>query len=132
MNDSQTEFTAAVDAWAAAERTGDLAALAGLLHPDFVAVGPFGFVLDREQWMARYASGDLRNASFSFAPDVPTRTVGEVAIVVGTQQQEGTHQGRPIDGAFRVTLVLCGGPAWRVVGAHLSLRHPPTTGSDAS
>jgi ketosteroid isomerase-like protein len=111
-------------AWATAEREGDAAALGALLHEDFRGVGPFGFVLDREQWQRRFTEG-LRYSAFAFTPDLEVREVAGTAYVIGTQEQSGTHQGRPIDGAFRVTLVLAGGPAWRLVGAHLSLRTPP-------
>ncbi len=45
--------------------------------------------------------------------------------MVGTQEQEGTHQGRPIDGSFRAALVLVDEPDWRVAAVHLSLRTPP-------
>ena len=114
-----------VEAWAAAERAGDATALEELLHPAFVGVGPFGFLLDRDQWMDRYRSGDLQHRSFTFTPDTDTRRFGDAAVVVGTQEQQGTHQGRPVDGAFRASLVLVDGPGWQVAGVHLSLRTPP-------
>jgi hypothetical protein len=114
-----------VQAWASAERSGDAAALEAVLHQEFLGVGPFGFVLDREQWTDRYRSGDLQHRSFTFTPDMDPRRFGGVAIVVGTQEQQGTHQGRPIDGAFRVSLVLVGEADWRVAAIHLSLRNPP-------
>ena len=101
------------------------AALDSLLHPEFLGIGPFGFLLDREQWMERYRSGDLQPRSFTFTPDVDVRRFGGTAIVVGTQEQEGTHQGRPIDGSFRAALVLVDEPDWRVAAVHLSLRTPP-------
>ncbi|WP_052440846.1 nuclear transport factor 2 family protein [Streptacidiphilus anmyonensis] len=112
-------------AWAAAEREGDADALDALLHEDFRGVGPFGFVLDREQWLRRFADG-LHYSAFAFAPDLEVREVAGTALVIGTQEQAGTYQGRPTDGAFRATLVLTGGPAWRLAGIHLSLRTPPT------
>jgi ketosteroid isomerase-like protein len=114
-----------VQAWASAERSGDAAALEALLHPEFLGVGPFGFLLDREQWMERYRSGDLEHRRFTFTPDTDVRRFGGAAIVVGTQEQEGTHQGRPIDGAFRASLLLDDEPDWRVAAVHLSLRNPP-------
>jgi ketosteroid isomerase-like protein len=110
-------------AWAAAELDGDAAALSGLLHENFRGVGPFGFVLDREQWVRRFTEG-LHYSAFAFTPDLEVREVAGTAYVIGTQEQSGTHQGRPIDGAFRVTLALTGGPEWRLVSTHLSLRTP--------
>ncbi|HEU5326797.1 MAG TPA: nuclear transport factor 2 family protein, partial [Thermomicrobiales bacterium] len=47
--------------WTEAEQHADVATLATLLADDFVAVGPRGFVLNREQWLDRYRAGDLRN-----------------------------------------------------------------------
>jgi hypothetical protein len=117
-------LTERLTAWAAAERSGDAAALDGLLHKDFRGVGPFGFVLDREQWLRRFTDG-LHYSAFDFAPDFDVREVAGTAVVVGTQQQSGSYQGRPTDGSFRVTLILTGGPQWRLLGAHLSLRTPP-------
>jgi ketosteroid isomerase-like protein len=112
--------------WTRAERSGDAGALADLLHPDFVGVGPFGFVLTREEWVQR-VSGGLRFTAFDCTPDRPTRYAGDTAVIVGTQRQTGTHQSRPIDGAFRVTLLFTHEPVWRLFGAHLSLRNPPGT-----
>jgi len=115
-----------VQAWADAERSGDADALAGVLHPEFVGIGPYGFVLDRDEWTDRYRSGDLRHTAFTFTPDAATRQLGGAALVVGTQEQQSTHQGRPVDGSFRVSLVLVGEPEWRVANVHLSLRTPPS------
>ena len=112
-----------VAAWARAELDGDSDTLAGLLHPDFLGVGPFGFLLDREQWLRRFSEG-LDYTAFEFTPDTDVRFIGDAAFVVGTQTQQGSHQGRPIDGAFRVTLVLTG-PDCLLAAAHLSLRTPP-------
>ena len=43
--------------WAAAESTGDAGALADLVTDDFRVVGPVGFMLDRQQYLARYRAG---------------------------------------------------------------------------
>src|SRR4051794_36476535 len=106
-----------VEAWRRAELDGDVHALDALLHTDFLGVGPFGFLLDRRQWMERFGAG-MQYTAFDFTADAPTRYTDGTAIVVGTQTQRGSHLGRPVDGAFRVTLVLTGGPQWRLVAAH--------------
>ena len=52
-----------VQRWAAAEQENDAGALEGLLDGRFAGVGPFGFILTRDQWLARFANG-LVNRSF--------------------------------------------------------------------
>jgi hypothetical protein len=112
-----------VTAWTRAELRGDVDALDLLLHPDFLGVGPFGFLLSREQWLQRFAGG-LHYTELEFTADTDTRVIGDSAFVVGTQTQRGHHVGQPIDGAFRVTLVLAG-PSRLLAAAHFSLRTPP-------
>jgi ketosteroid isomerase-like protein len=63
--------------------------------------------------------------SFGFAVDIPVRIIGDTALVVGTQEQTGTHQGELVDGQFRSTVVLIRDPSWLIAGMHLSLRRPP-------
>jgi ketosteroid isomerase-like protein len=72
--------------WADAELRGDYQKLDTLLADDFVGVGPRGFVLTRDQWLARYRSGDLRNTGFELR-DPRARDYGAAAVVVGTQAQ---------------------------------------------
>ena len=45
--------------WAEAEVAKDLDTLAAMAHPDLRLIGPLGFILDRDAWVHRYASGDL-------------------------------------------------------------------------
>jgi hypothetical protein len=73
--------------WVDAELRGDAQALDTLLAADFVGVGPRGFVLTRQQWLARYRSGDLRNTGFELR-DPQVRDYGAAAVVVGTQAQQ--------------------------------------------
>ncbi len=49
-----------LERWAAAEEAGDAAALGSVLHSDFVGVGPAGFVLTKEQWLAGLQIGLLQ------------------------------------------------------------------------
>jgi hypothetical protein len=51
--------------WAAAEQRADVKALDALLSDDFTAIGPRGFVLNRQQWLDRYRSGSIKNETLS-------------------------------------------------------------------
>src|SRR6266516_3076075 len=93
------------EAWADAERRNDADGLARILADDFVGVGPRGFLLTRDQWLARYRSGDLKNESFIWQ-DASARVHGETAIVIGRQTTRGTYQGHPLQGDFRTMLVF--------------------------
>lgn len=113
--------------WAETERRGDVAALDALLAEDFVAVGPRGFVLDKQQWLERYRTGALKNASFELE-DPSVRAYGDAAVVVGAQTQHATYQGHDATGRFRVTqIVVRADDRWVIVGLHLSpVAEPPT------
>jgi ketosteroid isomerase-like protein len=92
-------------AWADAEQRGDVDFLARNLVDDFVGVGPRGFLLTKEQWLARYRSGELRNESFALE-EVAVRVYGEAAVAVGIQDQRTSFQGRDASGRFRATLIV--------------------------
>ncbi len=111
--------------WAKAERAGDVETLARLADDDFRLVGPFGFVLDKQQWLDRYRSGALQTRSLAW-DEVSIVDHGPVAIAVGKQVQQAAYQGHASDGEFRVTHIFArkaGG--WRLVGMHLSQAAPP-------
>lgn len=111
--------------WAAAELAGDTTVLDELAAPDFRLVGPFGFILDREQWLRRYRGGQLVNTAFAWK-DVEVRDFGAFAVAIGTQAQETTYDGRPNNGEFRVSHVFSReGDTWRLVHVQLSLGSPP-------
>lgn len=121
------DLQSVVDRWVEAELAGDAARLDAVLHTEFVFAGPYGYLLDRRAWLARFTPDDPHATSFStfsFTPDIPARVVGDTALVVGTQRQTGTHQGE-VAGAYRGTLVLVRDPTWLLVGIHLSLPEPP-------
>jgi ketosteroid isomerase-like protein len=106
--------------WADAERRGDVAALDALLADDFVAVGPRGFVLHRQQWLDRYRPGNLTNEAFSWQ-DIAVRDYGEVAIAVGVQAQQASFQGHDASGRYRLTqIVVRQAQRWLIAGLHLS------------
>jgi ketosteroid isomerase-like protein len=123
-----TDLQRQVDRWAAAELAGDAAELEAILHEQFVFVGPYGYHLDRHEWLARFVPSDRHYtvfSTFAFAADIPARVIGSTAIVVGTQRQTGIHQGEPVEGRYRGTLVLVRDSDWLLAGLHLSLPEAP-------
>lgn len=117
--------------WAAAEQAGDTIPLERLLASDFTAVGPLGFNLTREAWLARYRHGDLRYEKFSVS-EVTARRRGGTAIVIARNNTRGSYQGHPIPEAVRATLVNDGG-RWHLAAMHMSFiagtpGPPPTPG----
>lgn len=106
--------------WAAAEQRGDATALEPMLADDFVAIGPRGFMLTKQQWLGRYASGDLRHKSLTW-DDVQVRAYGDAAVATGVQAQTGTYQGHDVGGRFRGTHVFVRQDGrWQLAGLHLS------------
>jgi ketosteroid isomerase-like protein len=106
--------------WASAERAGDVGRLETLLTDDFTAVGPLGFILPRQGWLARHRSGDLSYQAFTL-DEVLVRPLGEAAVIIARNNTRGSYQGHPIPEAVRATLVLvaeAGG--WKLAAMHMS------------
>ena len=107
--------------WAEAEQRGDVPALTTMSTDDFTLVGPAGFVLTKQQWLAGYSSGALAVQSLEWS-DVQVREYGDIAVAIGVRTQEATYQGRPAGGRFRGTHIAHRAPdgRWLVAGVHLS------------
>jgi ketosteroid isomerase-like protein len=117
MADSVQTF---LDEWTAAERSGDTESLQLLLTEDFAGVGPLGFILPKQAWLARYRQGDLTYDSFGLA-EIQTRILGDAAIVTARNNVQGSYQDHPVPEASRVTLVLARNVGyWRLAAAHMS------------
>lgn len=112
--------------WAAAEERGDVAELEAITTDDFTMVGPLGFVLDKQQWLGRFAGG-LQVEQLDWT-DVQIRDYGSSAVSIGTQEQVAEHHGTPVRGKLRCThtYVQIDG-TWRIAGLHLSpvMGEPP-------
>ena len=122
---AQNEMPDLVQRWAAAEHRNDAGALDGLLADGFAGVGPFGFILTRDQWLARFANG-LLNRSFTVT-DLQVRDYGTAAVGIGVLAQQTSWQGTDNSGRFRVTLVAVqAGEDWRLAHVHIGpLQMPP-------
>jgi Domain of unknown function (DUF4440) len=110
-----------IASWATAELKGSVKDLDTLLHPDFVAVGPAGFVLTKQGWLDRFATQGVSYAAVDWhGGDV--RRFGDTAIVVGGYTQAGTIGDRVIDGSFSTTHIVVDD---KIVGLHISNRMAP-------
>jgi len=121
--------------WAAAELGGDTATLGRILAEDFVAVGPRGFVLSREQWLSRHDSGNLTYEAFGW-DEVSVRVHGDAAVMVGRQTAKALYQDgkvrHEIQDQFRATLIFVEEEGrWSLLGLQLSPIAGPPAGRQA-
>ncbi len=106
--------------WTDAERAGDTDRLEALLANDFYAVGPLGFVLPKQAWLARHRQGDLSYQTFDL-DEVETHLLGDAALVTARNNTRGTYQGQPIPEAVRATLVIATSKgSWQLAAIHMS------------
>ena len=136
MSDTD-ELLALGQRWAEAEVAGDTRTLAAMAHPDLRAVGPVGFVLDRDAWLHRYDSGDLETTQLIW-DQVEIRVFGDTAIAIGRQSQQATHRGRPNNVDLRISHVFLADAdaeyGWRIVHIQLSntMSGPPPGAPDGA
>jgi ketosteroid isomerase-like protein len=128
---AEQEVVRLADAWATAELRGDTAFLERTLADDFIGIGPLGFMLTKQEWLARHQSGDLKYESFNL-DEVKVRVYNDAAVLTGRQVQNGAYRGNSIQAQFRTTLVLVKQQGqWRLASLHLSTigQPPPLTRS---
>jgi ketosteroid isomerase-like protein len=117
--------------WLEAEVSGDAQAMEGMTVDGFTLVGPLGFILDRQQWIARYTTGDLVTSELNWH-DTRLSEYGDTAVEVGVQTQKSAYQGRSMDGSFRSTHVLVRVDGeWKLAALHLSPMPPAAPGNPA-
>src|SRR5437762_4440302 len=92
---AEQEVARLADAWATAELRGDTALLERTLADDFIGVGPLGFILTKQEWLARHQSGDLTYDSLEL-DEVTVRVYGEAAVVIGRQVQSAAYRSHSI------------------------------------
>ena len=120
--------------WAAAELGGDTVTLGRILAEDFVAVGPRGFMLTREQWLFRHDSGSLTYQAFEW-DEVQVRVHGNAAVMIGRQTASAVYEDgdarHEIKDQFRTTLVFVEEQGrWLLLGLHLSPIAGPPAGRE--
>lgn len=112
--------------WVAAEIAADVHSLEAMATDDFRLVGPFGFVLDQQQWLDRYRSGDFSTTGLTWH-DVEIREYGDTVITIGTQTQEAAYKDVPSNGDFRIIHVFVRDrDDWKIANIQLSLTTTPT------
>ncbi len=128
MNQEHTEqeMRRLLDSWATAELYGDVAFLEKTLADDFIGVGPLGFMLTKQEWLARHQSGDMKYKVHTL-DEAGVRPYTGAAIVIGRLTQQATYRGNPINAQMRVTLVFVQQEGqWRLASLHLSnIGQPP-------
>jgi|SRR5215210_6060058 len=124
MNDRTRQLESLGEDWAAAELRSDTTFLESVLADDFVAVGPRGFMLTKEQWLSRHNSESLKYESFGL-DEIRVRAYGDAAVMTARETAEGRYEDRDvrhdIREQFRVTLVFVEQQGhWLIAGIHLS------------
>jgi hypothetical protein len=124
---TEQEVLRQADAWANAELRGDTTFLEHILLDDFIGIGPLGFMLTKQEWVARHQAGDLKYESFSL-DEVKVRVYNnDAAVLIGRQVQNGAYRGNTIQGQLRTTLVFVQQQGqWRLASLQLStIGQPP-------
>src|SRR5258706_15623173 len=101
----EQEVLRLADSWATAELRGDTAFLERTLSDDFIGIGPLGFMLTKQEWLARHPACDLKYQSFNL-DEGKVRVYNHAAVLTGRQIQNAAYRGNPIHGEFRITLVF--------------------------
>jgi ketosteroid isomerase-like protein len=114
------------DTWATAALQGDVAFLERRLSDDFVGVGPLGFLLSKQEWLARHQSGDMKYDVHTL-DEVKVRAYNEAAIVIGRLTQQATYRGNPMNAQLHTTLVFVRQHGqWHLAGLHFcNIGQPP-------
>jgi ketosteroid isomerase-like protein len=104
----------------AAMLASDVDELDRLLHPQLLAVGPDGELIDKAGDLAAHRSGTFKIAALSEHESRVT-LVGDLAMTFVVLQVRGTIEDAEVSARMRYTRTWTrDGGTWRVVGAHIS------------
>src|SRR6195256_6289459 len=103
------------------ELKGDVAFMERVLTADFVGIGPRGFVLNKEAWLGRHRSGDLKYESLE-RDEMALRTYTDAAIMTAREIGRTLYKGQVVPvGALRATYTFVRrGGNWRLAGVQFS------------
>jgi ketosteroid isomerase-like protein len=122
MSDDAQERTVLVQerALQAAMLAGDVDELDRLLHPELLAVGPDGQMIDKAGDLAAHRAGRLKITELN-EEEVRVRLLGDMAVTFVVLQIRGTIDQAEVSGRMRYTRTWTrDGGVWRVVAAHIS------------
>lgn len=125
---AEQEVRRLADAWITAELHEDTAFLERTLADDFVAVGPLGFMLTKQEWIGRHQSGGVTYSALAL-DEVTVRLYDGTAALIGRQVQDAAYRGNSVGMAqLRTTVMLVHQRGdWQLAGAHMStIGQPPS------
>ena len=104
----------------AAMLAGDVDELDRLLHPDLLAVGPDGEMIDKAGDLAAHRSGVFEIFELH-EEEVRVKVLGDLAVTFVVLRIRGAIEEAEVSGRMRYTRTWTrDGGAWRVVAAHIS------------
>ena len=104
----------------AAQLASDVDELDRLLHPDLLAVGPDGGLVDKAADLEAHRSGVFKIHELS-EEELEVRVDGDTAVTFVVLQLRGEIAGDEVSGRMRYTRTWSrDGGAWRVIAAHIA------------
>jgi ketosteroid isomerase-like protein len=117
---TEAEVLAADRALQAAQVAGDVDELDRLLHPDLLAVGPDGRLVDKAEDLAAHRAGVFEISELD-EEDLRVITAGDTAVTFVLVRLRGRIGDDEVSGHVRYTRTWTNdGGAWRVLAAHIS------------
>jgi uncharacterized protein (TIGR02246 family) len=123
--DAERQVIQLEDQWREARMKGDTGFLERFYAPDLKLQTADGRVVDRNEDIALFASGDIK-PEFIVHHDLKVRVSEDTAIVTGVDHLKGTYKGNPGEMWLRFTDVLVRrGDAWLLVAHQSTPATPP-------
>ena len=122
MTDAPEERTvlAAERSLQAAQLASDVDALDRLLHPELLAVGPDGQMIDKAGDLAAHRAGVFKISELE-EEEVRVKVLGDLAMTFVVLRIRGAIDDVEVAGRMRYTRTWTrDGGVWRVVAAHIS------------